>query len=160
MNSPFSKTTILLLVCISFVSADLMYGAYYNPGLKLGIQFGKKTSFIVGFENSLTLARTYGMPFFGLVGGIAYNFNQKNFLEYWEIEGGFTPLGMAFGGEWNNGYHASIRFFGGALGYISYKHLLRTKRHEISLIGKIPLGFYEVMDHGVYIFGRENHHRD
>ncbi len=144
------KIAFFITFCFSLSSADLISGVYYNPGLKLGVQFGKTTDFLLGFENSITAAMLYGMPFCGLVGGIAFNFKRKKFIEYLEIEGGFIPLGIAFGGEWNDGYHGSFRVFSGALGYLSYKHLFKTSIHEISLIGKHPYGLYEVTDHGVY----------
>jgi hypothetical protein len=151
----FKTMTFIVMLVASTAFADLIKGIYYNPGLKIGVQFGEKVNFLIGFENSITAALYYGWPYGGLVGGIAFNINQGTFIKYWEIEAGFVPLGIALGGEWNNGYHSSFRIFGGALVYISYKHLLKTKIHEIDLVGKIPVGLYQVMDHGIFVFGKE-----
>jgi len=149
------RVCLLLLIICSTSFADLIAGAYYSPGIKIGYQFGRFGGFTIGFENSIVGAFFYGMPYAGIVGGVGVNVNQKEFIGYWEIESGFTPLGIALGGEWYKGYHGSIRVFGGTLAFISYKHLFRTHINEFSLIGKVPLPVYEVMDHGTYLFGRE-----
>jgi len=115
MNSILVKAVMLLSLFYSLICSDLISGVYCNPGLKLGVQFGRKPEFILGFENSITAALYYGWPYAGIVGGIEFNFGQRKIVEYWEVEFGFTPVGVAFGGEWNRGYHSSIRIFGGGV---------------------------------------------
>jgi hypothetical protein len=160
MQPLINKAVLIMLICSPVAFSDLLCGVYYNPGLKIGVQFGKHTDFIIGFENSITGALYYGTPFAGLVGGIEFNVNSGEFIKYWEIEGGMAIFGLALGGEWNNGYHGSIRAFGGAGLWFSCKHLFKTRINEISLIGKYPYPFYQVMDHGTFIFGKETKHYD
>ena len=127
-----------------------MNGVFFNPGLKIGYQFGKNGGFIVGFESSVTYAATQLYVYSGLVGGVEFNFKRRRFIEYSEVEGGAAIFGLALGGEWNNGYHGSFRIFSGALGFVSYKHLFKTDIHEIGFIGKRPVNIYTKMDHGEY----------
>jgi hypothetical protein len=160
MRRAVQKSVILLLILCSYSLADLIYGVYYNPGLKFGYQFGKKGGFIITFENSVVGAVLYGTPFAGIVGGAGINLTQRKFIGYWEAEAGFGPVGVAFGGQWYQGYSSSIRVFGGAALFLSYKYLFSNKIHEIALVGKGPLEIYTVMDHGTYLFGKEIKHRD
>jgi hypothetical protein len=160
MTRNIQKTILLSLLLWSCPLADLIYGAYYSPGIKIGFQLGKNGGTILAFENSLTGAFFLGTPFAGIVGGIGIDINRSKFIGYWEIEAGFTPLGIALGGQWNSGYYHSIRVFGGAMAFLSYKHLFKSNMNEIALVGKLPYGFYEVMDHGTYIFGKEVRHSD
>jgi hypothetical protein len=102
---------------------------------------------VMAFENSIVGSFLYGMPFAGIVGGVGLNLNRSNFIGYWEVEAGFTPLGVAFGGQWYSGYHHSIRVFSGALAFLSYKYLFKSTVNEIALVGKFPIPFYLVMDH-------------
>jgi hypothetical protein len=146
---------ILIVLSISSISfADFISGTFYNPGIKIGYQFGPRGGFIVGFENSLTAAATFSFLFLGAVGGIEYNINKGKFIEYWEFESGFGLGGIALGGEWNYGYHGSFRIFTGAIGYISYKRIFDARINELALIGKYPCPIVTVEDHGSYIFGK------
>jgi hypothetical protein len=154
MRFKFLKIGIICLSLASFSSADLVMGVFYNPGIKIGVQFGKKTDIVIGFENSVVGTMFYGYPIIGLVGGIEFDVNRLKFIEYWELEGGLSVLGIALGGEWNNAYYHSIRVFGGPGIYLSYKHLFKADINEIGLVGKRPCELYVEMDHGTYVFGK------
>src|SRR5690606_24051083 len=51
-----------IIIFISLPSADLISGVFYNPGLKLGIQFGKTADLLLGFENSITASPPRANP--------------------------------------------------------------------------------------------------
>jgi hypothetical protein len=148
--------TIFLLYVES--SADLLRLVSFNPGLKIGYEFGSRHGFLIGFESSLTYSRPYfylTRPWGGIVGGIQFNVHDKHFLPYWEIEGGYFVLGMAFGGEWDQQYFSRYRVFGGLVGYLSYKKRINDTNREIALVGKYPYFIYEESDHGTYLWGKE-----
>ena len=148
------KVILFALLMCATSSADFMHCAFINPGAKIGYQFGKTGGFIFGVETSVTYAVSQAFAFTGIVGGLELNVNQMEFIKYWEIEFGATLFGIAFGGEWNKGYHGSFRAFTGAMGFISYKHLFNTDVNEVALIGKYPYYLYTVQDHGTYLNGK------
>jgi hypothetical protein len=145
---------IMINLFATLTMADFMSGAFINPGVKIGYQFGRNGGLIIGIENSVTYAVSMFYAYTGLVGGIELNVKKRKFIEYWEIEGGLALVGIAFGGEWNHGYYGSFRIFSGALGFISYKHLLNTKTHEIAFVGKYPYEMFAEYDHGTYRWGK------
>jgi hypothetical protein len=152
---PMFLTVILIA---SAVSADLLHLVSFNPGFKIGYEFGKKSGFIVGIESSVTYSSPYYYlisPWGGIVGGIQWNFNNRRFMEYWEIEGGWFLAGIAWGGEWDEKYYTRFRIFGGFLGYLSYKVRINGKANEFSLVGKVPYDIYAEQDYGTYLLGKK-----
>jgi hypothetical protein len=138
----------------SLAMADFMSGIFINPGVKIGYQIGNNGGFIIGIENSVTIAVTSYYGYTGVVGGIELNVSKMKLIEYWEIEGGLALLGIALGGEWNCGYSGSFRVFSGCVGFYSHKYLFKTKMHENAFVGKYPLEMSAVYDHGTYRWGK------
>ena len=153
MNSILVKAVMLLSLFYSLICSDLISSVYCNPGLKLGVQFGRKPEFILGFENSITAALYYGWPYAGIVGGIEFNFGQRKIVEYWEVEFGFTRLELPLVVSGIEVITARFEFWRGLV-FLSYKHLINTHINELSFIGKYPYGFYQRMDHGTYLFDK------
>jgi hypothetical protein len=142
--------SITFLVSLSL--ADFMHGTFYNPGIKIGYRFGKNGGFTIGTEHSLTYA--VSVFYTGVVGGIEFNVKQRKLIEYWEIEGGAALFGVAFGGEWNQGHHGTIRLFSGTIGFFSFKHIFAIEIDEIAFVGKYPFEVYAEYDHGTYRWGK------
>jgi hypothetical protein len=92
---------------------------FINPGIKIGYEFGNQPGITFGLELSYVMMTSdfvFGRP----VLGVTKNIKKNNFIPYFELEGGFSGLGVTYGIEWDRSLQSRIRLFVGTGVYFSY----------------------------------------
>jgi len=104
MNKLFAFLIFLMFICPFSLYA---YGDFfYNPGIKVGWEFGKNGGLVIGFEGSVgQILGSTGDPFYGLVIGSQYSVFKKSYKSYIELETGYLIIGLATGYELNHSKH-------------------------------------------------------
>jgi hypothetical protein len=143
------KRPFLFLAIIAFHSyifAD--QGAFFNPGIKIGYNFGKHNGFVLGIESSIGMSfwdrERDNWRFAGVVAGYSHCFNDffKNYT-YVEIEGGYVysgggSIGILVNTD-NSKLNPYLRLFIGEIGYLSFRYPIGELPIELSLVGKLPI---------------------
>jgi len=144
-----SKITILIFTIFTIYGySSAEHAFFFNPGIKIGYNFGKYHGFVIGTESS------FGMSFWkeprdnwtfaGIVVGYSYcfrkDFNRNIYLEFEGGNVGFGggSLGVLFNTE-KSVINPYLRIFIGGIGYLSLRYPIGELPTELSLIGKLPL---------------------
>ena len=133
------------------VAADWGSFVAINPGMKVGYEFGRTPGFTLGAEVDATVAMANPFVYAvwgGVVLGTQFNFRQRRWIHYQEVEAGIPLVGTALGFEWRGHvpiFH--IRAFNGLVAYVSYKYVPRVGCHELSFIPKYTVFVNYTVDH-------------
>jgi hypothetical protein len=143
------KYPFLFIAIITFhsnISAE--EGLFFNPGIKIGYNFGKHNGFVLGAEMSTGITFWKGdidyWRFTGFVVGYSHCFsNEFRNYTYVEFEGGDVYLGGGSIGLLVNIDKSNInpyfRLFIGQIGYLSFRYPIGELPIEFSLVGKLPI---------------------
>jgi hypothetical protein len=144
------KWWLMAFIVFLFHTNDYAKNApFFNPGIKIGYNFGKLHGFVLGIESSLGLSSwdindNSTWSFAGIVCGYSHCFRKgnNNFIylegEYGKVGLGGGSLGLLFNPEMNccNPY---LRVFIGMIGYFSFRYTIGQLPNELSIVGKLPL---------------------
>jgi hypothetical protein len=156
-----TKAFLCIIAFVALSSADLLYGFFFTPGIKIGCDLSPKSNVTVGIEGSINYFQMAQLPVFtGIVGGVQLNSKNWKLSKYLEGQIGTSPLGFAFGKQWADTCSFTFRMFSGILSwytlpitnFISFRYLFAIKTSELSAIVKYPYGLYLEYDYGSRYF--------
>ena len=142
----FRTVSLFLLLFALYSSAGAeQYNWFVNPGIKIGIAFGKKPCAVLGGEISVGkyVSRNASDKLFGFVLGSSHCYNgTRNVCGYVEAEYGTVIGGGSIGVAYDSYLKVAnpyLRAFGGYAMYVSYRYAFGKIPNEFSVAAKVPL---------------------